>query len=80
MQISTIGLWRKDIKRSTLGVRRSKIKVTGSQKGQNCGHYILKMDEPILLQIGTSGMRGKGMKRPVYGVRKSRTKVTGSRS
>jgi len=56
LQIGTSGLWGKEMKRSTFGISRWKVKAHMSQMGER---DISKMDEPILMQVGISGPRGK---------------------
>ena len=59
-------------------IKRSKIKVTGSQNRPNSWpRYFKKTNEPISLQLDS---RSKGMKRSNLGVRRSKIKVTRRRS
>ena len=51
------------MKRSSLGIRRSKVKVRLGQIGQICKRDISEMDELILLKLGTSGPHGMDKKR-----------------
>ena len=63
MQIGISGPQGKGMKRSSLGIRRSKVKVRLGQIGQICKRDISEMDELILLKLGTSGPHGMDKKR-----------------
>jgi len=43
---------------------------------QTYEHYILKMNDPILVPVGISGQWGMGMTCSTFGIRRSNVKVT----